>query len=593
PGTSDRSYQDIQFRRYDYHRVRTGFGGEFDFKPNEDHRYYLRANVAGYTESVKKNRLEYDFGDSTPAGRGYTALADTLVASTDEKEVHRNEIYVAGGQDRFGDVILDYRGSYSTASYDQLRNYGATFKGPGGVLVGYDNSANNGDFPKLNILDGTNINDASLYSLSKKKVKNTQEHDLDQEYAFASNLLFPVHLINDDDRIKLGFEVRLRTKSQDVYNQSNVVGALNLAGISSPAITNFYDNGYSNGPNVDTLQLSALAAATHSPFAFDPSSYFHAREDIYAGYGQYTATWGKLGILAGVRVEATDAVYSNYVQGGVGPGFVHNPQSYTNVFPTVQLRWDFTPSLVLRGTYSTGIGRPGFNQIAGAVTVDTSNDTITTGNPKLKPTTGNSFDLSLEYYLPKGGIAQVGAFDKEFDNYIVTRVHHGTDPRIPDVVDVTFQTFGNISSAYARGIEASYHQQFKWLPQPLDGLGVEGNVTLVDSRLQEYDALTSSTGHAEYGPLPGTAKVTANLAAFYEAHGIDARLSAQYVGAQLFGLGGSKNSDTIEDKRVTLDFASSYAITKNFKIYFNAKNLTNAPLRFYVGNPSFPIQREY
>ncbi|MDB5468201.1 MAG: TonB-dependent receptor, partial [Phenylobacterium sp.] len=27
--------------------------------------------------------------------------------------------------------------------------------------------------------------------------------------------------------------------------------------------------------------------------------------------------------------------------------------------------------------------------------------------------------------------------------------------------------------------------------------------------------------------------------------------------------------------------------------YFNAKNLTNAPLRFYLGSASYPIQREY
>jgi hypothetical protein len=28
-------------------------------------------------------------------------------------------------------------------------------------------------------------------------------------------------------------------------------------------------------------------------------------------------------------------------------------------------------------------------------------------------------------------------------------------------------------------------------------------------------------------------------------------------------------------------------------VYFNAKNLTNAPLRFYEGSPNRPIQREY
>jgi TonB-dependent receptor len=271
------------------------------------------------------------------------------------------------------------------------------------------------------------------------------------------------------------------------------------------------------------------------------------------------------------------------------------PQNYINAFPTIQLRYDFTSNLVLRATYSTGIGRPGFNQVAGVVSIDTDNGIITQGNPKLKPTTGNNFDLDLEYYLPEGGIAQIGIFDKEFSNYIVTNNDRvASDPRLPDFVGtVQLQTFSNVSSAYARGIEVAYHQQFLWLPDPWKGFGVDANATLVDSRFEEYNAATSGSGHAEFGLLPGTSKLTANFAAFYEAHGVEARISGEYVSAELFSLGGSKSQDTIQDNRLTLDWASSYAFNKNWKVYFNAKNLLNTPLRFYMGNPSFPIQREF
>jgi TonB-dependent receptor len=597
PGTADHSYQDIQLRRYDYHRTRFGGGGEFDFKPNDDHSYYLRANVAGYTEAVSKNRLTYDFSAyaPTPSGTGVNSLANLGIASTDERETHRNDIYVVGGKDRFGEVVLDYRASYSQASYDQDRNYGGKFDGPTGVSVHYDNSGSDGDFPTLNVLGGGDPNNAALYTLHKKTVSATQEHDLDRESAYAVNLLFPVHLINDSDRIKVGAEARLRDKSQNQYDESLNVGALNLASDSSAAITDYYGGRYSNGPQVNLLGLRTLAQKVQGPDVFDPSGYFNAREDIYAQYAQYQTTIGKWGLLAGVRVETTDASYGNYVFDADGNplGFSQNAKKYTNAFPTVQVRYDFSPNWLLRATYSTGIGRPGFNQVAGAVTVDVDNGVIATGNPNLKPTTGNSFDLSMEYYLPNGGIAQVGAFDKEFTNYVVTRVRFGTDPRIPGNPAVKFQTYENIASAYARGLQANYHQQFTWLPDPLKGLGIESNVTLVDSRIEEYDAATSSTGQAEYGLLPGTSKVTANVAGFYEAHGVMARLSAQYVSRELFSFGGSKASDSIQDDRVTLDLASSYRINRDFTVYFNARNLTNAPLRFYIGNPSFPIQREF
>ena len=74
PTYAESGLQPAAMRQYDYHRRRFGYGGEFDFKPNDDHHYYIRANVAGYTESVIKNRLDYLFDDtSTPAaGGGFT-----------------------------------------------------------------------------------------------------------------------------------------------------------------------------------------------------------------------------------------------------------------------------------------------------------------------------------------------------------------------------------------------------------------------------------------------------------------------------------------------------------------------------------------
>ncbi len=595
PGTSDRSYQDIQLRRYDYHRERFGGGGEFDFKPNDDHSWYLRANIAGYIEAVKKNRLTYDFSayDQTSVGTGFDTQADLKLASTDERETHRNDIYVAGGQDRFGDIVLDYRASYTEASYDQDRNYGGSFNGPKGVGFYYNNTANNGDFPTLQIIDGTDPNNAALYKL--KSVSNTLEHDLDRENAYAANLLVPVHLFGDDS-VKIGAQARLRYKTQNQFTQDiSIAGSNSLTPYASGAVTDFYDGHYTNGPNVDTLALRAAAEAGASPAVSDPSGYFNAREFIYAGYAQYQTTVGPWGLLAGVRVESTDAAYGSYVLDGDGNplGFVTNPKHYTNAFPTVQLRYQISPQFLIRATYSTGIARPGFNQVTGAVTIDTLNDAITTGNPNLRPTTGNMFDLDAEYYLPGGGILQIGAFDKEFTDYIVTRQTKAPDARIPDAVLVTFQTFSNVNDAWARGIQASYHQQFAMLPGWLKGFGVDANVTLVDSSIEEYDAATSSTGHAEFGLLPGTAKTTANAAGFYEAHGLEVRLSMQYVGRQLFTLGGSKDSDTIEDDRTTLDLAASYRFSPMWQVYFNARNLTNAPLRFFVGNPTFPIQREF
>jgi TonB-dependent receptor len=609
---TDRSYNDLQFRRYNYHRRRFGMGFEFDFKPNEDHSWYLRANQAGYVEAVSKNRLTFDFSSYLPetptAGGGFTSLADLSVKSTDEQETHRNQVYIIGGQDRFGDAVLDYHTSYSRATFYQGYDYGTTWNGPTVAAV-YNNSQNNGDFPQIAVTDGTNINNGALYSLKKQEVTNQQQQDIDQEYTVAVNFQFPAHLYGDDS-VKIGGQARLRSKSAAEYDETDKIGAATLATEGVPAITNFYDNGYTNGPGVNTVLTAQLAAAQGNPPQFNNTAYFNATENVYAGYAQYETKVGPWQALAGVRIEATEGTYGGYVPVGViGSGdynFTIRNKDYVNAFPTVQLRYNFSKDFLVRATYSTGISRPGFEQNTVATT-DNGDGTFTSGNPNLKPTTGQNFDLSFEYYLPQGGVLQFGLFDKEFRNYIVTNSETVNSPT--NGIEY-FTSFSNINYAFARGGEIAYHQKFLWLPSVFKGLGIDANLTMVDSKFREYDAQEDSTGHAEYGLLPGTSRTSWNLAGFYEAYGFEARIAAEFVSKELFNLSGfagsatafdlgdagtpsSKEYDTIQDDRLSVDFTASYKITHNWKVYFAAKNLTDAPLRFYIDNPSFPIQREY
>ena len=600
-------------RYYDYHRRRFSYGGEFDFQPNEDHTYYVRASVAGYTEAVKKNFLLFKKLDSTentsgegPAlqaapgdPNGYLVKTQPNISLTDEEEVHRNGVFAIGGEDRFGGVALDYHGAYSRATFHVRRAIGATFAGPT-IPFTYDNVTTPG-YPIFGLPAAANLDDPSIYKL--KSLKNSQDYDVDEEYSGAVNLSVPVRLIGDG-AIKIGGEVRLRSKSAEEYDESFSPPAYSLSGYSGPAQGLYYNNHYTNGPIIDRYDIGALinsAASNSSGPQFNDGSYIKDTENIFAGYAQYSTRIGKFGLLAGVRVEGSDARYGGYVastdaSGNSANTLLFRRVDYVNAFPTVQLRYDFTPTLLARATYSTGIGRPGFNQNTTAASVDFTQSpvAISRGNPNLKPITGDSFDFSLEDYLPNGGVISLAVFDKEFSNYIVPRIQNGitTDPLAPgQLANVT--TYLNIPSAYARGLQANYHQKFSFLPHPFQGLGIDANITLVDSRIEEYTPAQSLTGLAEYSLLPGTSKVTWNLAGFYEAYGIETRVSAEYISHSLFGLGGDKSLDTLQDSRLLVDLSSSYKINDRVQIYFYAKNLTNEPLRYYEGSANRPIQQEF
>ena len=594
----NKALADIQLRRYDYNRRRFGFGGEFAYTPNDDTQYYIRASIAGYIESALKNRLTYDKLDGSalrvdPANpAGYATTTALSIKGTDEEETHRNQVYVIGGRNRFGHLAIDYHAAYSKATFSVGRNYGTTFTGPKGVAFTYDNITN-AETPTLALATTTNANNAGLYKLTK--LSNATEHADDHEWSYAANGTLDTNWLGDKDKLQFGGEVRLRAKTDTPYAQTFTFPSTTLDTVSNPAITDFYDNHYTNGPQINASAVRALAASgTTSGLAADLSGYFKAKEDIYAGYAMYTFDLGKLGGLAGVRVEQTKATYTTYTfdtdprtGADLPPSLTVRQRSYTNVFPTLQLKYEIQPSLLVRGTYSTGIGRPGFSQIASAISIDRDNGIITQGNPNLKPTTGNNFDVSLEKYLPHAGIVSVGLFDKEFDNYIVARQSIGSDARIPDAGNqVLFVTYENVASSYARGVEAAYDQHLTFLPGIFGGLGFGANATYVDSRITLHDG-----GRKQL--LPATSKWTWNAAAYYEAHGLEVRLSAQYVGANLFGIGDDPTTDVYQSARTTVDFTSAYAITRNVRVYFNVKNLTNEPYRIYEASANRPIQREF
>jgi TonB-dependent receptor len=608
-GVPDNAINEYDLRRYDYHRTRFGYGGEFDFEPNEDHTWYFRADVAGYVESVHKNFLLFTNMSNPVANpadpNGFIATTTPAITLTDESETHRNQVYVLGGKDQFGGVLVDYHAAYSRATFNVSRNTGAEFDGPANTPIAYDN-VTTPNYPIFGFPTGFNVSDASQYTLAS--VSGNTTVDADYEWSFAGNAQVPVHLLSGDDNVKFGTEVRLRTKTatevdNNYGDQNGNFPPINLATISFPAIQ-YYNNHYSNGPYINMFALRALindgTIPQFAPPTFNLGSFIADTENIYSGYAEYMGQWGHWGLLAGVRVEATAATYGAFVFDANGnPSFDNRPVGYINAFPTVQLKYNFSPTLVARATYSTGISRPGFEQNTSAASVDITTipgtALITRGNPNLQPTYGQNFDLDLEYYLPAGGIVEVGLFDKEFTNYIASRIQRNiADPlEPPNITQDVVTTFLNIPSAYARGIDLAYHEKFVSLPKPFDGLGIESNLTLVNSSFLEYTADQTLNGQNQYGLLPGTSPVTWNLAGFYEAYGVTLRLAAEYVDHSLFGLGGDKARDVIQDNRLTLDFTSAYQFDKHWQVYFNAKNLLNTPLRYYEGSPDRPIQREF
>lgn len=591
----------VDLRRYNYNRRRFGFGGELDFDPTPQSHFYIRATDAGYTESVNRQLFNYsnlgDPGDnaslSDPARKpnGYLApAAQAALSLRDEQETHLNFITAAGGRNDLGGIIVDYQLAYTSATYHRDYDYNSSFDGPT-LAVSYDNISNS-NFPRITPI-GFNPNDPTQFTLGG--FRNTTERAHDREYSGVLNVTIPTQLLSGDGSFKFGGKLRFRDKIDQPNNLNYAdVPATPLTALLGPGpFTTFYGGNYAIGysPDASTLRTLFSAATPTSNLVNNARGFFNDTENIYAGFAQYQGSFGKLNVLAGVRVENTDGTYR-------GTSAIRAPDktysfvpssrksNYTNFFPTVQLRYEVMPDLVARATYSTGIGRPGFLQLLAGARVDAGARTVAVGNPDLKPTTANSFDAQLEYYLPDSGVLSVGIFDKEFRNYIIQGGASLTSyPGITGPGNIRLSTFNNVRNAYARGVEGQYTQKFSFLPEPFDGLGFTGNITYVDSKFTIRGTQKSK--------LPGTSSLTYNVGLFYEAHKAQVRLSLSHVGAAIFQVGGDTGLDIFEDARTQLDLTTSYQLFSHMAVYFNARNLNNSPLRYYEGLSYRTIQREF
>ena len=553
-------------------------------------------------------------------------------ALRDEKEYLDSKVAEIGGKNAFGDSVLDYHVGYTKGTYYKPYDYNSGFDNPATANVSYDNSTRP-NFPSVVVLPGTPANgtatvnpyDAANYQLTSLRTQVT--HADDHEWGVGANYALATHFTDRvDEEIKVGVNARIRRKRGDAASfavTDSGLPALALTAASYGNSIGFYQNHYANGPQINGATLRSIYAAALGAgnVANDPVGNalndVRDKEDVYAAYGQYQFGFGPLGVVAGVRVEKTKAVYGGFDDTGTTPGSAGCPildpinsptvhvcsveghRDYTNVFPSIQARYEISPDLVARGAISSTIARPGFQQVTSATTNDSSNN-IVTGNPNLKPTTATGIDLALERYLPRAGIVSLGFFAKDIKDYIVANTQQavgGQQNAGGQLGIVKLISYANAPTSHLYGFEMNYVQHFRdLLPGPFAGLGVSANWTWVDSRykIPVQDPATGLTTLSRESQLPSTSRNTANAELLYDLEGLSLTLGGYYTSKNIFVLGGSAALDAWTQQRLSVDFGSQYQITQPLSVYLNAKNLTNTALKFTEGpGENRVIQREF
>jgi TonB-dependent receptor len=519
-----------------------------------------------------------------------------LRTNTDTEEELRNQILEAGGNDVLFDTVkIDYHGAYSEGTDKFPTAYGARFS-TNPFPLAYNNQNNSANF-MYRTLDGTNLLNQSIYTNGTNS--DSPSSNRDREYSGAVNVSIPLQILSPDDQFKFGAIIRLRDRIVQNSNSPTINLPGTLADYTSGPSIDFYNGQYNIGPSINAGSVNRFV--TKQGTGYDPTQFQRDVENVYAGYAQYGGSYGKLSWLGGVRLESTFGVYE---QAPGQPGDVAFKHDYTSYFPSLQLKYDVTPTMDVRAVYSTAIGRPGFQEISPGASFNPGGPSVTIGNPNLSPEYADAFDLFWEYYLPRGGKVSIGGFDKEFNTFIFQNtlnavygsaalpVSVGSALGIPStfigtIVPIT--TYQNSGPSRVYGIEGEYTQQFLFLHAPWDGFGIDSNLTYNQS-----SATIIRNGVAETLQQPQTSPWNFNAALFYEKDPITFRFAANYVSKDLYSLGGSKQTDVYVQQRFRLDLGTAYQVTKHIQLYFDAHNLTDQALKYTeTASVSRPIQREF
>ena len=353
------------------------------------------------------------------------------------------------------------------------------------------------------------------------------------------------------------------------------------------------------------------------------------KERTYAAYAMLDFAMddlrldGNVGVRV-IRTENSADGYLVYPNVGYAPYLgagesapVSAENSYTDVLPSLNVKWELGDDLLLRFAASKAIARPNFSdmqayQVLNAaarsgITPPTDGSALPvtdlelTGssydNPYLEPMKANQFDLSLEWYFSpeRGGMAWVNLFYKDVEDYFRRQSELVSFPGADgNNYDYLITRPVNVGTANIQGAELGWNQFFDFLPAPFDGFGMSANYTYIDSSTKvpnNLDTQPVDTDGSTYGDLPadGLSKNSYNLAAFYEKGPWQVRLAYNWRSEYLLSIGpngynGTNNNiawklPVYSDDFGQLDASIFYRFSENVQLGLEMNNLNNAEQR--------------
>ncbi|RZM19051.1 MAG: TonB-dependent receptor [Pedobacter sp.] len=422
---------------------------------------------------------------------------DSIGSAGSPRDYHRDLLsFSLGGKTNLNNWIANADVTFASGLYDQPIYYDGYFTNSG-LSAGIDMSDPRA--PQFNFV-GANVDNPANYSTSSYVNRHQIAHDKDVQgslniertFNFTDKNKFTVkfggrYKYKEDDHTRNYFQYTLKTGKVSMENfLSNYArkdyfnGKYDLSG----AIANGYLMEEYYQKNLSLFQPDQTYIRQNT----DPDTYY-GNETLGATYVEGKLTLNKLDIITGLRYENTGFTYNgNIVSFDDKGAYVSTNKVAVNAgfdgfFPSLNLKYAIDQRTNVRAAATRSLSRPGYYDLVPWQEVETRRKRMKIGNPDLDQSTSTNLDFLFEHYLKSLGLISGGIFYKNIDNYIYESIYTQQGGAF-DKYQVT-QTV-NGANAHVYGYEIAWQQQLTFLPGFLNGFGIYGNFTQIQSTGQFF-----------------------------------------------------------------------------------------------------------
>jgi TonB-dependent receptor len=575
----------------DLHRENLGLQAELSFFPNEKSQVYVRTNYNKFYEMQTRGTKSYSIGayaDDTHV----TGI--TIGSAGSPRDYHRDLFSVSvGGKTNVNNWIANIDLTYSSGLYDQPIYYDGYFT-YGGLTAGLDFA--DPSAPQFNFTTGDPSNPANFKTNSYVN-RHQFAHDKDGQGSFNVQRTFE---LSDKDKLMLKFGGRYKYKedshTRNYFQYTLKTGNVSMENFLSDYSRKDYFNGkydlsgaIANGYLMEKYYQDNRALFVDNQDYIrqntDPDSY-DGNETMGAGYAMGKLTLSKLDIITGLRYEHTGFEYNgnivNFDNAGkyVSTNKVAVKSAFDGFYPSLNLKYAIDQRTNLRVAATRSLSRPGYYDLVPWQEVEPRRKRMKIGNPQLDQSTSTNYDFLFEHYLKSLGLISGGVFYKDIKDYIYESIYtqQGGDFN-------GYQVTQTVNGANARvyGYEVAWQQQLTFLPGFLNGFGIYGNFTQIQSKFKVPGIVNERTVR-----LPSMRPKVGNASLSYEKYGFSGRISLNFYETFISELAEEQKDDLMEKGRMQLDFSASQKINKKFTVFMGISNINNAQtiLEFGDGRPT-------